>query len=74
MPRSAFSRLFCAALVLGLAVVPTRAALTQAVTPAAPAAPSIPAIRVSLADFGAVPDGETLNTAAFARAIGALAD
>ncbi len=74
MPRSAFSRLFCAALVLGLAVVPTRAALTQAVTPAAPAAPSIPAIRVSLADFGAVPDGETLNTAAFARAIAALAD
>lgn len=50
------------------------AALTQPVVPAAPAAPRIPATRASLADHGAVPDGETLNTAAFARALSALSD
>lgn len=49
------------------------AALSSPVVPVAPAAPQIPAHRVSLSDFGAVPDGETLNTAAFARAIEALA-
>ncbi|HEX3729186.1 MAG TPA: glycosyl hydrolase family 28 protein, partial [Opitutaceae bacterium] len=35
--------------------------------------PAIPARAVSLADFGAVPDGKTLCTEAFARAIAALA-
>jgi polygalacturonase len=49
-------------------------ALTAEVKPAAPAAPRIPETRVSLADFGAAPDGETLNTAAFARAIATLAE
>lgn len=52
--------------------VPSQAALLQPVTPTAPAAPRIPAARISLADFGAVPDGETLNTAAFDRALTAL--
>lgn len=61
---------FCSA----LSVLPLPAALTAPVTPAAPAAPRIPEARVSLADFGAVPDGETLNTAAFARALTTLAE
>lgn len=56
-----------------LAAAPSGAALSAPVVPAAPAAPRIPAARASLADFGAVPDGGTLNTAAFARAIDALA-
>jgi polygalacturonase len=51
-----------------------RASLTTAVTPVAPAAPQIPAQRSSVADFGGVPDGETLNTAAFSRALAALAE
>lgn len=41
--------------------------------PPAPARPSIPADRVSLADFGGVSDGRTLNTKAFADAFAALA-
>jgi polygalacturonase len=49
------------------------AALTHPVLPAAPAQPNIPATRANLSDFGAVPDGATLNTAAFARAIDTLA-
>ena len=62
------------ACALGCASVsPLPAALTQPVVPAAPTAPSIPATRASLADFGAVPDGETLNTAAFVRALDTLA-
>lgn len=48
--------------------------LRAPVTPAAPAAPRIPEDRVSVADFGARPDGETLNTAAFERAFAALAE
>lgn len=35
--------------------------------------PSIPENRVSITDFGAVPDGKTLNTEAFAKAIDAAA-
>ena len=35
--------------------------------------PAIPARAVSLADYGGVPDGVTLNTEAFARAIEELA-
>ena len=50
------------------------AAPTHPVVPAAPAAPQIPSPRASVADFGAVPDGQTLNTTAFARALAALAD
>ena len=50
------------------------ASLRAPVTPAAPAAPRIPEGRVSVADFGARPDGETLNTAAFERAFAALAE
>jgi polygalacturonase len=50
------------------------AALTQPVVPVAPAEPRIPAARATLTDFGAVPDGETLNTAAFDRALSSLAD
>lgn len=50
------------------------AALTAPVTPAAPAAPRFPGARLSLADFGARPDGETLNTAAFEQAFAALAE
>lgn len=50
------------------------AALTAPFTPAPPVAPRIPDVRVSLAEFGAVADGETLNTAAFARAVAALAE
>ncbi|MGA2787231.1 MAG: glycoside hydrolase family 28 protein [Verrucomicrobiota bacterium] len=36
--------------------------------------PKIPKRTVSITDFGAVPDGKTLNTEAFAKAISALAD
>jgi polygalacturonase len=67
-------------LLLGLifafagALAPVHASLTAPVSPASPAAPRIPGTRVSLADFGAVPDGETLNTAAFERAFAALAE
>ncbi|HEX2862012.1 MAG TPA: glycoside hydrolase family 28 protein, partial [Lacunisphaera sp.] len=50
------------------------AALSAKVSPAAPTAPRIPANRANLADFGAVPDGETLNTAAFARALTTLGE
>ncbi|WP_438481342.1 glycoside hydrolase family 28 protein [Oleiharenicola lentus] len=58
-----------------LACLPlAEAALTHPVVPVAPAAPNIPSARVNLADFGAKPDGETLNTAAFARAISALSE
>lgn len=59
-------------LALLLAVAPLHAGLIAPVTPTPPAAPRIPDHRVSLADFGAVPDGETLNTAAFDRALSAL--
>ncbi len=37
-----------------------------------PAPPSIPARQFHLSDFGAVPDGKTLNTHAFQKAIGAV--
>lgn len=40
--------------------------------PAPPAQPVIPARSFSLMDFGAVPDGHTPNTAAFARAVAAV--
>ena len=50
------------------------ATLTAPVVPVAPATPVIPTHRTSLTDFGGVPDGETLNTAAFARALAALAE
>jgi len=64
---------------LALAVFPggaatAFAALSAPVVPAAPAAPRIPETRASLADFGAKPDGETLNTAAFERALSTLAE
>ena len=62
------------ALLGALVALPLQAALTAPVVPVAPAAPRIPATHISLADFGAVPDGETLNTAAFARALAALAE
>ena len=39
-----------------------------------PAAPRIPSRSVNLSDFGAVPDGVTLNTQAFADAFQALSD
>ena len=42
------------------------------VSPAPPAEPRIPERRVSLADFGSVPDGATLNTDAFERALAVL--
>jgi polygalacturonase len=61
------------ALVLA-AVAPGLAALSQPVAPAAPAPPVIPAARVNLADFGAAPNGDALNTDAFERALAALAD
>lgn len=61
---------FCAC----LAAPPLGAALSRPVAPAAPAPPVIPALRLNLADFGARPDGETLNTAAFDRALSALED
>jgi polygalacturonase len=50
------------------------AALTQPVVPIPPAPPRIPESRISLADFDAVPDGVTLNTKAFERALAALSD
>jgi polygalacturonase len=53
-------------------IATAHAALTQPVVPIAPAAPKIPSARVSLADFGGNPDGITLNTDAFTRAIAAL--
>jgi polygalacturonase len=67
-------RLFVHACALAVSAAALHAALTAPVVPAAPAAPRIPDTRVSLADFGAVSDGETLNTAAFARAIAALTE
>ncbi|NDC74106.1 glycoside hydrolase family 28 protein [bacterium] len=48
------------------------ASLTAPIEPIAPSTPQIPATRANLADFGGVPDGETLNTAAFERALAAL--
>jgi polygalacturonase len=65
--------LFAAWALVLASVAPIHAALSRAVVPVAPAPPVIPAARVSLADFGAVADGETLNTAAFERALAALA-
>lgn len=59
---------------LAVSALVLHAALTAPVNPVPPSAPRIPATRVSLVDFGAEPDGETLNTAAFARAIAALAE
>jgi polygalacturonase len=50
------------------------ASLSAPVAPGAPAAPVISAHRASLTDFGGVPDGETLNTAAFARALAAVSE
>jgi len=50
------------------------AALTHPVVPVAPTAPAIPAARVSLLEFGGNPDGVTLNTEAFERAIAALSE
>ena len=44
------------------------------VTPVPPAEARIPDRRVNLADFGGVPDGATLNTAAFERALASLAE
>ncbi len=76
MPHPRLPRLL---VVLGLAfaVFPGGATIALAapsasVSPVAPAAPRIPETRVSLADFGATPDGETLNTDAFDRALSAL--
>jgi hypothetical protein len=76
MLRLLSPRLLVRAGALALApIAPSlHAALTQPVVPVAPAAPRIPAARASLADFGAVADGQTLNTAAFARALAALSD
>lgn len=67
-------RLVAAMFAGALLTLPVFAALTTPVVPAAPAMPHIPARRVSLPDFGAVPDGEALNTAAFGRAIAALSE
>lgn len=50
------------------------ASLTAPIEPIAPSTPQIPATRANLADFGGVPDGETLNTAAFARAFASLTE
>ncbi len=73
LPRLLLGLLLAPALLPGLAL-PAFASLGAPVAPAAPAAPRIPETRVSLADFGAKPDGETLNTDAFARAFAALAE
>lgn len=68
-------RLAALALALLLVLAPrVGAALTQPVAPVPPAPPRIPEFRASLTDFGAVPDGETLNTAAFERALTVLAE
>ncbi len=66
--------LFSACALLLASGTPIQAALSQPVVPVAPAQPVIPAARVSLADFGAVADGETLNTAAFERALTTLTE
>ncbi|RXK56172.1 glycoside hydrolase family 28 protein [Oleiharenicola lentus] len=68
-----FALLMGCALLLAF-VSRSEAALTQPVVPTPPARPVIPATKVSLADFSAVADGETLNTAAFERALAALAE
>jgi polygalacturonase len=70
MPLRTFRLLALACLVLLSPAL--RAALSAPVVPVAPAAPSFPATRASLLDFGGVPDGLTLNTAAFARALDSL--
>jgi polygalacturonase len=66
--------LFFCVLGWGGLATPLQAALTHPIVPVAPAEPRIPSTRINLTDFGGVPDGETLNTTAFARALGALAD
>ncbi len=71
---TAATRLLYITLAL-LAAGPTRARADVHITlPAhfAPARPKIPNRTFSLADFGAVPDGKTLNTDAFQRAITAV--
>ena len=76
-PRSLLTLATLCALGLApglLSPTPARAALTHPVVPAAPVAPSFAATRVSLADFGAVGDGATLNTAAFDRALVSLSE
>lgn len=71
IPRNWLS--FCVLILAGTSST-LPAALTEPVVPVAPAEPRIPAARATLTDFGAVPDGESLNTAAFDRALASLAD
>ncbi len=75
IPRSMLRFLSLVSLLAQLVVLsPLHGSLSRPVKPMAPAEPRIPGSRVSLASFGAVPDGETLNTAAFAHAIAALSE
>jgi polygalacturonase len=73
-PSLRLAGLALAGALLLATVAPTQAALSRPFTPAPPALPAIPTARVNLADFGAVPDGEALNTAAFERALSALTE
>lgn len=70
MPLPFLRLLAVAGLLFGFA--PARAALTAPAVPAAPSSPVFPATRASLTDFGAVGDGATLNTGAFALALDSL--
>lgn len=64
--------LFCPAAILA-ALLGTLAASAANVAPQV-APPVFPQTTVTLTDFGGVGDGETLNTAAFAKAIASLAE
>jgi polygalacturonase len=80
-----FPGLFSRAVAIGVLAVTLAGCTYESATPAAPppaapagsgdfapAQPVIPDRRFNLADFGAVPDGHTLNTAAFHAAVAAV--
>jgi polygalacturonase len=72
-PRTARLKSLGATLLL-LCAHPLIADLDRPFTPTPPATATIPARNALLTDFGARPDGQTLNTEAFSKAIKSLSD
>ena len=67
LSKSSYNSPVIRGLILALALASTSA---PAATPIAePASPVIPAATFSITDYGAVGDGRTINTAAFAKAV-----